>query len=225
MKETISHIVLECRKPAQKQYRCWRHNKVAQVIHRGLCGKLGYDRDEKYYNHEPRPVYESSTEQTAVRLQNTDWQQGWTQQAWHKIKRKCLIIDVACPFDTRFKGKENEEIENYQELKREFKWIWKLRRVTVVPVIIGALGTVSKDIEKWLAEIGVTCRLESLQRACLYRAQPESFTVLVGHLRSRVVTWCLRKTPASHTDALFNEDNYINNTEGARLAKGRLMRG
>ena len=30
-----------------------------------------------------------------------------------------------------------------------------------------ALGTVSKDIEKWLAEIGVTCRLESLQRACL----------------------------------------------------------
>ena len=45
---------------------------MAQVIHRGLCGKLGYDRDEKYYNHEPRPVYESSTEQTAVRLQNTD---------------------------------------------------------------------------------------------------------------------------------------------------------
>ena len=78
-----------------------------------------------------------------------------------KIERKCLIIDVACPFDTRVKGKEEEEIENYQELKREFKWIWKLRRVTVVPVIIGALGTASKDIEKWLEEIGVTCRLES----------------------------------------------------------------
>ena len=48
-----------------------------------------------------------------------------------KIERKYLIIDVACPFDTRVKGKEKEEIENYQELKREFKWIWKLRRVTV----------------------------------------------------------------------------------------------
>ena len=72
-----------------------------------------------------------------------------------EIQRKCLIIDVARPFDTRVKGKEKEEIENYQELKREFKWIWKLRRVTVVPAIIGALGTVSKDIEKWLAEIGV----------------------------------------------------------------------
>ena len=48
-----------------------------------------------------------------------------------KIKRKYLIIDVACPFENRVKGKEKEEIENYQELKREFKSIWKLRRVTV----------------------------------------------------------------------------------------------
>ena len=27
----------------------------------------------------------------------------------------------------------------------------------------------------------------------------------------------------SHTDALLNEDNYNNNTEGAHLAEGRLM--
>ena len=84
-----------------------------------------------------------------------------------KIERKCLIIDVACPFDIRVKDKEKEKIENYQDLKWELKRIWKLRRVTVVPIIVGALGTVSKDIEKWLAEIGVTCRLESLKRACL----------------------------------------------------------
>ena len=38
-----------------------------------------------------------------------------------EIKRKYLIIDVACLFDIRVKGKEKEEIENYQELKREFK--------------------------------------------------------------------------------------------------------
>ena len=48
-----------------------------------------------------------------------------------KIERKYLIIDVACPFENRVKGKEKEEIENYQELKRVFKSIWKLRRVTV----------------------------------------------------------------------------------------------
>ena len=46
--ETVSHIVSECNKLDQKQYRCWRHDTVAQVIHWELCGKLGYDRDENY---------------------------------------------------------------------------------------------------------------------------------------------------------------------------------
>ena len=45
----------------------------------------------------------------------------------------------------------------------------------MVPIVTGALETISKDIEKWLTEIGVTCRLESLRRACLYWVQPESF--------------------------------------------------
>ena len=58
--ETNNHIVSEYKKLAQKQYRCWRHDKVAQVINWLLCGKLGYDRDEKNYNQEPQPVYESS---------------------------------------------------------------------------------------------------------------------------------------------------------------------
>ena len=35
----------------------------------------------------------------------------------------------------------------------------------MVPLIRGALWTVSKDTEKWLAEIDVACRLESSQRA------------------------------------------------------------
>ena len=81
-----------------------------------------------------------------------------------KIERTCLIIDVACPFHMQVKDKEKEKIENYQGLRQELKRIWKLCRVTMVPIIIGALGTVTKDLKKWLAEIGVTCRLESLQR-------------------------------------------------------------
>ena len=46
--ETVSHIVSEFRKLVQKQYRCWRQDKVEQVIHWDLCGKLGFERDEHY---------------------------------------------------------------------------------------------------------------------------------------------------------------------------------
>ena len=58
--ETVSDTVSECKKLAQKQYRRWRCDKLAKVIHWNLCGKLGYDRDEKYYNDEPQAVYEST---------------------------------------------------------------------------------------------------------------------------------------------------------------------
>ena len=33
----------------------------------------------------------------------------------------------------------------------------------------------------------------------------------LGHLRSPAVTGCLRKTPASHPEAIFNEDSNNNN--------------
>ena len=142
---------------------CWRHDKVAQVIHWDLCGKLGYDREEKFYNHEPQPVYESTNNKLLwdfkIQTDNKIEHNKPDIVVLDKMERKCLIIDVACPFDIRVKDKEKEKIENCQDLKREVKRIWKLRKVTVVPIIIGSLGTVSKDIERWSAEIGVICRL------------------------------------------------------------------
>ena len=63
----------------------------------------------------------------------------------HKIECTCLIIDVACHFDIQVKDKEKEKIKNYQDLKRELKWIWKLRRVTVVPIIIGAFNCLERS--------------------------------------------------------------------------------
>ena len=53
---SVSYIVSEYRKLAQKQYRCWRQDKEAQVIHWNLCGKLGFERDENCCSHEPKPV-------------------------------------------------------------------------------------------------------------------------------------------------------------------------
>ena len=75
----------------------------------------------------------------------------------------------------------------------------------IIIIMIGVLGAVSKDTETWLAEIGVKCCLESLQKACLLG------TARLGHLRSPAVTGCLRKTPANHPEAIFNEDSNNNN--------------
>ena len=57
--ETVSHIVAECKMLAQKYYKSWRHDKVAQVIHWRLCHRFKINREDKWYNYIPEPVLES----------------------------------------------------------------------------------------------------------------------------------------------------------------------
>ena len=37
--ESIAHVVAECEKLAQNQYKNWRHDRVGKVIHWELCNK------------------------------------------------------------------------------------------------------------------------------------------------------------------------------------------
>ena len=39
----------------------------------------------------------------------------------NKKDRSCLLINISCPFDTRIERKEKEQIEVYQDLKREIR--------------------------------------------------------------------------------------------------------
>ena len=85
------------------------------MIHWVLCGKLGCDKDEKYYNHEQQPVYESTNNKLLwdfkIQTDNKIEHSNPEIVVLDKKERKCLIIDVACPFDTRVKEKEKENWE------------------------------------------------------------------------------------------------------------------
>ena len=61
-----------------------------------------------------------------------------------KKSKKCLVIDPAFPFDTRIEKKKEEKCANYIELKYETAKIWKMRKIQVISVVIGALGIVTK---------------------------------------------------------------------------------
>ena len=56
-----------------------------------------------------------------------------------KKAKSCVIIDVAIPSHCRIREKEIEKIEKYQNLKRELKRLWLLKKVEVVLVFVGAL--------------------------------------------------------------------------------------
>ena len=53
--ETINHIISECSKLAQKEYKT-RHDWVGKVVHWEMCKKFKFDHTNKWYMHKPEPV-------------------------------------------------------------------------------------------------------------------------------------------------------------------------
>ena len=64
-------------------------------------------------------------------------------QQQKKKKKICKIFDFAVPADHRIKLKECEKRDNYLALPRELKKLWNMK-VTIIPIMIGAFGTVTK---------------------------------------------------------------------------------
>ena len=57
----------------------------------------------------------------------------------------CMLIDVAIPGDRNVIKKEAEKILKYKDLIVEIQRIWNVE-AKVIPVIIGATGTISKSL-------------------------------------------------------------------------------
>ena len=57
--ETVAHIVAECQKLVQKEYKQVRHDHVTKVIHWKLCKKWVFEKSDQWYTHKPEKVVES----------------------------------------------------------------------------------------------------------------------------------------------------------------------
>ena len=89
-------------------------------------------------------------------------------QCDHVIEaRRPDVVAVASPWDHRVYEKEGEKIEKCQDLKREIGKLWGIRQQEVVPVVVGALGAVSKRLDTWLDKLVITIRTGLLQKTAL----------------------------------------------------------
>ena len=83
-------------------------------------------------------------------------------------KRICKIVDFAVPADHRIKLKECEKKDKYLDLARELKNLWNMK-VMIVPIVIGAFGTITKGLLKGLEDFEVDGRVETIKMTALQR--------------------------------------------------------
>jgi len=67
-------------------------------------------------------------------------------------KGTCKLIDTAIPGDRSVIKKEAEKILKYKDLTIEIQRMWNVK-AKMIPVIIGATGTISKLFRKYVSNI------------------------------------------------------------------------
>ena len=77
-------------------------------------------------------------------------------------------MDFAVPVDHRIEFKEVKR-DKYLSLARELKKLWNMM-VTVILIVIGALGTTLKGLVKGLEDFEIREKVETIQTTTLLRS-------------------------------------------------------
>ena len=84
----------------------------------------------------------------------------------NKKEKTCTLIDVAIPADRNVVQKEAEKKLKYKSLCIEIQRMWNLK-CTIVPVITGATGIVTKSLRKNLETVPGKHSIDSLQKTAI----------------------------------------------------------
>ena len=81
-------------------------------------------------------------------------------------RKKAFIIDISCPVDTNIKKKEMEKLSKYGGLRVELERMWGVK-AEIIPIIVGGLGAVTRNLPDYLAKIPGLPDLHMCQKICL----------------------------------------------------------
>ena len=124
----------------------------------------------------------------------------------NKKKRTYKIVDFAVPADHRMELKEYERKDKYLHLAGELKKNLGNMKGTIIPIGIGAFGTETKVLFKWLEDLEVSWLADAIQTTSLLRTARILRRVLKtwGDLVSLKLewknirwTWCKKKNSQS----------------------------
>jgi hypothetical protein len=122
------------------------------------------------YTHMPKPVYEEG-DVTVLWSQAVHTDREVTANRpdiiiENKKEKTCTLIDVAIPAGRNSVQKETERKLKYKSLCIEIQRMWNLKR-TIIPVITGATGIVTRNLRKNLEAVPGKHWIDSLQKTAV----------------------------------------------------------
>ena len=134
-------------------------------MHWKLCGKAKLEWADRWYKH-------------LQVVKNTGFKVLWDFNVqcdrMDEARRPDIIFgnggqdnQHAICGDVQVKDKKLEKIEKYQLLCEEIGKLWKLTKVTVVPIVNGTSVAVSDMFEEYMGKLNFTNRIEVIHKTAL----------------------------------------------------------
>ena len=167
--ETLDHLLSSCEVLAKSEY-INRHNTVAKYIHWNICRASNFECSSVWWNHQPSSVLDS---ERCMILWDKAILTDLTVAANRpdivfndKLNNHTLLIDVSCPCDSNVALKHTEKVTKYQLLKDEVHRMWGTS-VSILPVVVGALGIVKEGQTDIVKRIPGNCSIFEIQKSVL----------------------------------------------------------
>ena len=168
---TVDRVAAGCSAMAPTDYTD-RHNQVASIIHWNICRHLQVPVESRWYRHQPDRLVNKETEGIMAM-----WDTAIPTARKMKANRPhtcfrnekdntCHLIHISCPTDGKVGRKHAAKFARYSDVRVEISRMWQCR-TRVVPVVLGALGTVHAGIARWLDIILGHHNLQHLQKEVL----------------------------------------------------------
>ena len=148
--ETVKHILSMCEPKGFSLYK-ERHDRAILIVLWRLLKEYGFKQEEPWYKLEAKPVYENRAVKIlwdpSIPTDDEMTERRPDLVVEDRLCKSIYIIEMSVPTDSNSNGRWQEKFQKYQKLAADMRKQLRGYRIKVVPMIIGALGTVETLLE------------------------------------------------------------------------------
>ena len=204
-KNDVEHIASLCQ-PRSKYEYTRRHDEVVKCVSMMISKRYGFTNTKAIRSYKIKSIQENEKcklwidekIKTDVKLRNY----RPDIVAIDKKKKFGIIIDVAVVNPSLITSTENEKISKYDPLSDQLKHIYKLKKVKVIPYVIGFDGSVSTNNRNYTDYI----RLDNKTKAYIQaRVMKMTTDIITNENRSEATYKINERSMMKRRSALIEE--------------------
>jgi hypothetical protein len=175
--ETVAHLAGGCGQLMQGPGTV-RHDRMGARVHWELCKKYNVKVVDRWYEHKPQATSRSEDGNVIIH-----WDVPWSTPAKAEVKyfrpdvvvqnikeKFWTIIDFSIPLDHNILTKQAWKVEKYHKLARFFRTEHGVR-TTIIPVVVGAFGSIPVKLPQCLDALGIPDVVGGLQKTAILGTQ------------------------------------------------------